>query len=368
MAKLKKILCAVLCVAMLCVAGCKRNETGINEPISKIALITGVQELVFDHTNESVWNGIVSCAETNNIEYAYYRPESYDESEITAQFEQAASEGAKVIIAVGDAFASTVAQQQNLHTDIKYILIDASGESLGKTAENTHCVMFRQEEAGYLAGYGAVKDGFRKLGFIGQRETETYATYGYGFVQGASDAAFEMDEQISIGITYIDEYPDEDTAASVCDIWYNGGCEIIMVSANDVFVQKCAQKAVDHFAYTVGVNNDQTYLADGLDYNPFMTSALKGLEEVVDATLEMVLAGSWKENLGGRTVYYGLSNGNYVYLPEDSALWLFKDFTFEDYETVKNSIADGSVNVYNNGLPTVDDEFVSLNITSEAEE
>lgn len=367
MVKLKKILCTVLCAVMLCATGCKRNETGITEPISKIALITGVQELVFDHTNESVWNGIVSCGDANGIEYAYYRPESYEESELTAQFEKAVAEGAKVIIAVGDTFAPVVAQQQNAHSDVKYILIDATGESLGETAENTHCVMFRQEEAGYLAGYGAVKDGFTKLGFIGQRETETYATYCYGFVQGANNAAVEEEKQISIGVTYIDEYPDEDTAASVCDIWYNGGTEIIMISANDVFAQKCAQKAVDHFAYTIGVNNDQTYLADGLDYNPFMTSALKGLGEVVDATLEMVLAGSWKENLGGRTVYYGLSSGNYVYLPEDSALWMFKDYTPEEYENAKNSIADGTVRVYYTGMPKVDEEYVTLNITSEAE-
>ncbi len=365
MAKYFKAVSVVLTVALLCLSGCKKNNTGVQEPISKIALITGTEELVLDHTNEAVWNGIQSCGDTNNIEYEYYRPESTDESELTAKFETAAKEGAKVIIAVGDSFGPIIAAQQEAHKDIKYILIDASGNSIGTLSENTHCVMFRQEQAGYLAGYGVVKDGFSKLGFIGLRESETYATYGYGFVQGANDAAAALEREISVNVTYVDEYDDEDTASSICDVWYSSGTELIMVSANDAFVQRCAQKAVNNFGYTVGVNNDQSYLADGLDYNPFMTSAVKGLGEVVDATLEMVLAGTWKENLGGRTVYYGLQNGNYVYLPDDEALWLFKDFTLEDYEELKRNISSGTISVVSNAYPSVDEELVALSFTNE---
>lgn len=365
MAKFFKAVSLMLTVSVLFFCGCKKNMDGVQEPISKIALITGTEELVLDHTNEAVWNGIQSCGDTNNIEYAYYRPESYDESELTAKFEAAAKEGAKVIIAVGDAFGPIIASQQELHKNIKYILIDASGSSIGTLAENTHCVMFRQEQAGYLAGYGVVKDGFSKLGFIGLRESETYATYGYGFIQGANDAAVELQKEVTINVTYIDEYENEDTASSICDIWYSSGTEVIMISASDAFVQRCAKKAVNNFGYTVGVNNDQSYLADGLDYNPFMTSAVKGLGEVVDATLEMVLAGSWKQELSGRTVYYGLQSGNYVYLPDDEALWLFRDFTLDNYENIKHSISGGAISVVSDSYPPINDDLVFLTFTNE---
>lgn len=45
---------------------------------------------------------------------------------------------------------------------------DIDSES-GTIPENVFCVTFKEEEAGYLAGYAAVKDGFTKLGFLGGR-------------------------------------------------------------------------------------------------------------------------------------------------------------------------------------------------------
>ena len=58
---------------------------------------------------------------------------------------------------------------------------------LGDTtpAENTALITYKEEQAGYLAGYAAVYDGYKELGFLGGMAVPAVIRYGYGFVQGA---------------------------------------------------------------------------------------------------------------------------------------------------------------------------------------
>ena len=88
---------------------------------------------------------------------------------------------------------------------------------------------------------------------------------------------------------------------------------------------------------------------------------MKGLREAVDATLEMALAGVWEEQLGGKTLYFGLQNGNYIYMPEYEATWLFKDFTLEEYHTIKTKISQGEILIDGQKTPEVSN-LVTLKI------
>ena len=364
MVNFKKILCALLCVCVLAFAGCKANNTsGVVEPISRLALITTALELETDYNYASVWEGIVNCATTNNINYGYYRPAEMSTADITEQFEFAAKEGATVIICMGDVFGPSIATMQTKYPDIKFIAIDVSPSSIGELKANTHCVMFRQEQGGYLAGYGAVKDGFTKLAYMGDHESESYFGYACGFVKGANDAAVELKKKIEIKLGYISDFENKDAALEGCNQWQKNGTEILMVCADDEFTQKCAEKAVENVSYLIGTNNDQSYLGANFDYNPFMTSAMKGLREGVDATLEKVLAGAWAESLGGKIEYFGLENGNYIYMPEYAELWLFKDFSLETYNKLKDDIASGTIKISTDALPDYNSEFVTVDFS-----
>ena len=74
----------------------------------------------------------------------------------------------------------------------------------GKTdiGDNTAVVMFASEQAGYLAGYSAVKDGKTQLGFIGDEKKSVVMDYGYGFLQGADAAAKETGAAVSVNYRY----------------------------------------------------------------------------------------------------------------------------------------------------------------------
>ena len=67
---------------------------------------------------------------------------------------------------------------------------------------NCYCITFKEEQAGYLAGYAVVKDGYTKLGFLGGMAVPAVIRYGYGYVQGADAAAKELGTNIDINYFY----------------------------------------------------------------------------------------------------------------------------------------------------------------------
>ncbi len=377
MTKTLKILACLLFSILLLVTGCKENSPATNDPSAnpeatlpaiaaketvKLALITTDAELELDFDYFNVWDGIVSFSETNMLNYGYYKPIEMTEEAITQQFEYAVEDGATVIMCMGEVFAPVIKNMQTKYPDTKFIIINASAESIGTLKENTHSIMFRQEEGGYLAGYGAVKDGFKKIGYMGDHPSEAFTTYAYGYIQGANDAAKELNTSVEITVGYISQYKSKDEALSAVDAWYKDGVEIVMVSADDSFVEGCAKTAVNNLGYLIGTNNDLSHLGANLDYNPFMTSSIKGLREAVDTTLDMLVSGEWDDSLGAKTAYFGLQNGNYIYMPEYEATWLFKDFTLADYNTLKTKIANGEIVIDGTKLPEINSELVTLNI------
>ena len=61
------------------------------------------------------------------------------------------------------------------------------------TTRKTHTAQFtRRKSPGYMAGYAAVKLGYRNLGFLGGQAVPAVMRFGFGYVQGINDAAEEL--------------------------------------------------------------------------------------------------------------------------------------------------------------------------------
>ncbi|MBE7092761.1 MAG: BMP family ABC transporter substrate-binding protein [Clostridiales bacterium] len=366
MVNLKRILACIICVFLLLNTGCKKNDpdvpTGIQQNIKKLALITSDIEIELDYNYAAIWEGVLSCCQTNNINYSFYMPDDMSEQALSQQFEYAVGDGASTIMCMGDEFAPVIKVMQDKYPDVNFVAIDVPADSIGELKKNTHCVMFRQEQGGYIVGYASVKDGFTKLAYMGDHKSATYEAYVNGFIKGINDAAVQSNIPVSIEIAYISDFDSPDFAFDHVGSWFSGGTELLMICADDYFTESCAQHAVNNMGYMIGTDNDKSHLGANLDYNPFITSAQKGLREVVDTTLEMVISGQWDDSLGGKTLYYGLQNGNYIYLPDHEATWLFSGFSLEDYQTLKNSIATGSTLIDGSKMPTVNEDLVKINI------
>ena len=87
--------------------------------------------------------------------------------------------------------------------------------------------LFAEEQAGFLAGYAAVKDDYTKLGFLGGMAVPAVVRFGYGFVQGAETAAKEMNiAQIDMKYHYTGGFDATPEAQALAASWYQGGTEV----------------------------------------------------------------------------------------------------------------------------------------------
>ncbi len=307
-----------------------------------IALVTDVGTIDDESFNQACWQGVEAYATANSLSYQYYQPSADSTDERLASIDQAVTDGAKVIVCPGYLFGETVATAQELYPEVKFIAIDVSAGDLNTDAkENLYCAVFGEEQAGYLVGYAAVKDGYTKLGFLGGMAVPAVQRYGYGFVQGANDAAVAMGTPIEIKYTYGGQFYGDANITAKMDGWYSEGTEIVFACGGGIYTS-AVEAANLHNGKVVGVDVDQSYIDPCI-----VTSAMKGLQNVTEAILADLNNGNWS-NYGGMFMTYSLNEGDYVGIPTEADSWRFASFTTEQYETVKAAIMDGSIAVDNN--------------------
>ncbi len=232
---------------------------------------------------------------------------------------------------------------------------------------NCYCITFKEEQAGYLAGYAIAKDGKTKLGFLGGMAVPAVIRYGYGFVQGADAAAAELGQNIEINYFYGGQFYGDANITSRMEGWYSNGTQVVFACGGGIYTS-AVEAALKNNGYVIGVDVDQNYIgangvADGTyAYNPFITSAMKGLSEAVSTSLSDIEAGEWS-TIAATNGNFGLQDGDYIGLPTDEDSWNFETFTVEEYEELKQKIASGEIVVDNSSddatKPTVS-EFTNV--------
>ena len=233
---------------------------------------------------------------------------------------------------------------------------------------NCYCITFKEEQAGYMAGYAVVKDGKTKLGFLGGMAVPAVIRYGYGYVQGADAAAQELGTNIDINYFYGGQFYGDANITSRMEGWYSNGTQVVFACGGGIYTS-AVEAALKSNGYVIGVDVDQNYIgvngvADGsFAYNPFITSAMKGLTEAVNTALSDIDAGDWGD-IAASNGNFGLEDGDYVGLPTDADSWNFETFTTDEYEALKEKIKSGEITVDNSSddstKPTVS-EFTTVN-------
>ena len=282
---------------------------------------------------------------------------------------QAVNDGAEVIVCVGYLYGASLAWAAEQYPDVKFIAIDVTQGDIGtdEIPSNCYCITFKEEQAGYLAGYAIAKDGKTKLGFLGGMAVPAVIRYGYGFVQGADAAAQELGQNIDINYFYGGQFYGDANITSRMEGWYSNGTQVVFACGGGIYTS-AVEAALKNNGYVIGVDVDQNYIgangvADGTyAYNPFITSAMKGLSEAVSTSLSDIEAGEWS-TIAATNGNFGLEDGDYVGLPTAEDSWNFETFTVEEYEALKQKIASGEIVVDNSSddatKPTVS-EFTNV--------
>ena len=321
--------------------------------ITKVALVTDVGTIDDESFNQACWQGVEAWCTANGIEYNYYQPTEDSTDARVLSVAQAINDGANTIVMPGFLFGTTVLTVQDEYPDVYFIAVDVAGGDLTfdyqtyyDPSANVACLTFSEEQAGYLAGYAAVKEGYTKLGFLGGMAVPAVIRYGYGFVQGADAAANELGVDIAINYTYGGQFAGSPEITAKMEGWYQSGTEVVFACGGGIWTSadEAAQK---NGGKVIGVDVDQSSLSPR-----FITSAMKGLQNVTETVLAELNAGNWA-TYGGKVSNFGLLEGEYVGLPVDT--WSLANFSVEEYQALKSQIQDGTIVVDNSteALPTV---------------
>ena len=335
---MKKIVAVLLVLVLVfSLAACGGGETETPEPTTyDIAMITDVGTIDDKSFNQGTWEGVVAYAEENGVSHKYYKPTEQSTDAYLAAIQLAVEGGAKVVVTPGFLFEEPIYLAQELYPEVNFILIDGTPHNADysdfRTDPNTVGIFFAEEQSGYLAGYAAVKDGYTKLGFMGGMAVPAVVRFGYGFVQGAEDAAKEMG-LTSVDVKYhytggFDATPEVQTLATS---WYAEGTEVIFACGGAVgFSVMSAAEASD--GKVIGVDVDQSAESETV-----ITSATKGLAAAVQEALAEYYAGSFP---GGETLTLGADMDG-VALPMESSK--FTTFSQADYDALYAKLVAGEI-------------------------
>jgi len=321
--------------------------------VTKIALVTDVGTIDDESFNQACWQGVEAWGTANGIEYTYYQPTEDSTDARVLSVAQAIAEGADTIVMPGYLFGATLTVVMEAYPDVNFIAVDVGAGDLTvdyatyyEPAANTACLTFSEEQAGYLAGYAAVKDGYTKLGFLGGMAVPAVIRYGFGFVQGADAAAAELNTPIEINYTYGGQFFGDANITAKMEGWYSAGTEVVFACGGGIYTS-AVEAAKGYGAKVIGVDVDQSYVDDSI-----ITSAMKQLQNVTETVLQAAHDGTWA-TYGGKVSNFSLAEGEYVGLPTAADSWKLNTFTVEEYETVKAAIADGTIVVDNNSDDTI---------------
>lgn len=348
---MKRVLAIAMAIMLvvMSLAGCSQPAANTG---AEIALITDKGNIDDKSFNQGAWEGVVAFAEAEKITHTYIKPEEASDAGYLAAIDLAVTGGAKVVVTPGFLFEVPIYEAQTKYPDIKFILLDGAPHtadySTFETKENVASIMYAEEQSGYLAGYAAVMDGMKNLGFMGGMAVPAVQAFGYGFLQGAEDAAAEMglaNGSIKATYHYTGNFEENDTNKATARTMYQQGVEVIFAAGGAVG-KSVMSAAAEAGAKVIGVDVDQRY-----DSETVITSATKGLAPSVISVLESIYkTDSWAD-FGGKTTYFNAAN-NGVGLPTEvlgeegaDAFDRFSSFDKAAYDELFGKLANNEIEV-----------------------
>ena len=335
----------------------------VSEVAYKVAMITDYGDITDQSFNQTTWEAVKAFGEANGIEYAYYRPQGDSDAERVGMIDAAIADGFNVIVLPGFAFGNAIKETAPIYPDVLFFALDVSAADFGdwEIPTNVYSAVYQEELSGYMAGYAAVKLGYKHLGYLGGMAVPAVMRFGYGYLQGIEAAAAELGitGEITVEYVYGNQFFGDADITAVMDTWYGEkGVEVVFACGGGI-LSSAAEAAAKVGGKVIGVDVDQAATIDGT-YGEGMTvtSAMKGLyPTTVDTLTDVVLNGNWAA-YGGKIATLGLVSAdpeaNYVQIPMGSTQFA-EGFTAEDYKTLVAGMLDGTITVSNDisAMPAV---------------
>ena len=323
-------------LAMLC--ACSNGSSSDNDKPVDVVLITDFGTIDDNSYNQGAWDGVKQYAEEAGLSYEYYQPEDNDPDSIMKEIKRGVGNGARLIVCPGAMMEVPVYKAMKKYDKASFILVDGIPHDEENTesviAENVSSITFAEEEAGFLAGYAAVRDGYKGLGFVGGMPVDPVIRFGYGFVQGADYAAIEMGVNVHIRYTYTNTFAEDQSVEELAGAWFDDDTEVIF-ACGGAMGKSVIRAAESHDGKVIGVDVDQSQ-----DSECVITSAMKNIRSAVYDDVKSYFEGTFT---GGSETNKKAADGG-VCLPMETSR--FEKFDAQSYEQIFSHLVDGMIVPY----------------------
>ncbi len=355
-------------VSMILLAACafgfmscsKKDAKDAESAKMRVAMVTDYGDITDQSFNQTTYAACKEYSEAAGLDFKYYKPSGDSTEARVSSINAAIQDGYTVVVLPGYAFAEALVKTVDDNDDINFIALDvsefdlmsaakANGKQDWKLPNNAFCAVYSEEIPGFFAGYAAVKEGYKHLGFLGGMAVPAVIRYGYGFVQGCNKAAEELGiaDKIEVEYIYGGQFYGDQTITASMDTWYQQRkVEVVFACGGGIWTSAC-EAAAKTKGKVIGVDVDQTALINKYGEGMCVTSAMKGLAATVKTLLASIQGGNW-ETYGGKVSALGLTSAteldkNFVQLPTET--WTMKNFSVEDYKALVADVFNGKIKV-----------------------
>ena len=170
------LVAAVTAVSLLACGGGSSSSSASTEEAAgdfKVAMVTDYGDITDQSFNQTTYEACKAFAEANSVDFTYYKPEGDSTADRVAMIDKAVADGYTVLVLPGYAFAEAIVESAETYTDVKFVALDVSEYDLCTAAgtdtyaqENVFSAVYQEELSGYMAGYAAVKMGYKVTAMV----------------------------------------------------------------------------------------------------------------------------------------------------------------------------------------------------------
>lgn len=327
-------------------AACGSNDSkeeskgGDNKDAFSVAMVTDTGGIDDRSFNQSTWEGIQAYGKEAGLKKGdggYDYLQSASDSDFTTNINNLVRRNFDLVFAVGFKLEDSVKEVAAQQKDAKIAIIDSVVSDL----DNVASIMFKANEASYLAGVAAALESKTgKIGFLGGMESNIIGGFEAGFVAGAKAA----DPKVKVDVQYAGSFGDAAKGQTIAKRMYDSGADIVFHAAGGtgqgLFTEAIAQKKSGNDVWAIGVDRDQ-YDEGKVDdkTNIVMTSVLKRVDVAAQDMIKRSAAGDFP---GGETVTYGLKDDGVGLADSHGAI---SEKTQKEIDKAQKDIVDGKIEV-----------------------
>jgi basic membrane protein A len=296
---------AVALAAGLLLAGCGGGDDGGGEASGtttqaesdvRVALVTDVGQLNDRGFNQLAYEGLKRAGRELGIQTRVV--ESASSADYVPNHSALARQGFDLIIGVGFAQGDAVATVAKQFPNTKFAIVDVDQTTLKGKPKNVVGLLFKEQEAGYLAGYlaglEAKRENANTIGSVGGYKEPPVDRFIAGYQAGAKEAM----PGIQTLNGYSSDWDDQAKCKEIALSQIARGAKIVFQVAGGCGLGALSA-AKEQNVWGIGVDADQSFLGPHV-----LTSAQKRVDEAVFRTIRTVVDGNFR---GGLNVTFGLA-------------------------------------------------------------